>query len=353
MKRYIFLPMRMKTRPNNDIQIGASHKNFIAVQNANTARDMAAKIREDPLLAIKQQEQAAYQALMSNPLRLKELQEKTGMKIKDKKDKKEKKDKRDKKEKKSRKDKHREEYDDYRDYDRRRRSSRSISPRDSYSRRYRSPSPVRGDRYSRADRTRSRSPPPRRRSRSRDDDYRQSNGHDSYQESADRRRSDRVPRYHDSDVTSSDDRRRSRSSERRRPSNDYGRRRERSRTPPTYNKRARMSPPPSRRLDERPPPRGTNGSTSAAAYSTSAEDRAARLAAMTSNASSLTVERKERLEKLLAEEKAELEAEDKLRVKSGGMGSFLSQEQKKVFSGVGGIEERIRRGRSGMVAAAE
>lgn len=74
---------------------------------------------------------------------------------------------------------------------------------------------------------------------------------------------------------------------------------------------------------------------------------------MSSNASSLTVDRKERLEKLLAKEKAELEVEDQLRAKSGGMGRFLGQEQKKVFSGVGGIEERIRRGRGGMVAAAD
>ena len=50
---------------------------------------MAAKIREDPLLAIKQQEQAAYQALMNNPLRLRELQERNGIKVK--KDKKERK----------------------------------------------------------------------------------------------------------------------------------------------------------------------------------------------------------------------------------------------------------------------
>lgn len=51
-------------------------QNLQAVQNANTARDTAAKIREDPLFAIKQQEQAAYQALMSNPLRLKQLRDK-------------------------------------------------------------------------------------------------------------------------------------------------------------------------------------------------------------------------------------------------------------------------------------
>ena len=70
---------------------------------------------------------------------------------------------------------------------------------------------------------------------------------------------------------------------------------------------------------------------------------------MSVNASSLTAERKEHLSRLLAEEKAELEAEEKARTRSGGMGSFLSQEQKKVFSGAGGIEERIRRGRVGLV----
>ena len=81
------------------LQVGAAHKNFIATQYANTMRDTAAKIREDPLLAIKQQEQAAYQALMSNPLRLRELQERNGIKPK--------KDKKDKKDKKKDKHKHR------------------------------------------------------------------------------------------------------------------------------------------------------------------------------------------------------------------------------------------------------
>ena len=70
-------------------QLGAAHKDFIATQYANTLRDTAAKIREDPLLAIKQQEQASYQALMANPLRLREMQERNGLKVK--KDKKEKK----------------------------------------------------------------------------------------------------------------------------------------------------------------------------------------------------------------------------------------------------------------------
>ncbi|KIY51268.1 hypothetical protein FISHEDRAFT_12605, partial [Fistulina hepatica ATCC 64428] len=68
---------------DENAKLGAAHKNFIAVQNANTARDIAAKIREDPLLAIKKQEQAAYEALMSNPLRLRELQERNGIKPKE------------------------------------------------------------------------------------------------------------------------------------------------------------------------------------------------------------------------------------------------------------------------------
>lgn len=48
-------------------KIGAASREFIALQNANTARDTAAKIREDPLLAIKKQEQAALAALMNRP----------------------------------------------------------------------------------------------------------------------------------------------------------------------------------------------------------------------------------------------------------------------------------------------
>lgn len=58
-------------------QVGNLHKEFIAVQNANSARDTAAKIREDPLLAIKRQELAAMEALKNRPdirRKLKEMQ---------------------------------------------------------------------------------------------------------------------------------------------------------------------------------------------------------------------------------------------------------------------------------------
>ena len=69
---------------------------------------------------------------------------------------------------------------------------------------------------------------------------------------------------------------------------------------------------------------------------------------MSSNATTLTSERREHLTKLLEQEKAELEVEERVRAKSKGMGGFLSHEQKKVFSGSGGLEERIRRGRGQM-----
>jgi hypothetical protein len=55
----------------------------------------------------------------------------------------------------------------------------------------------------------------------------------------------------------------------------------------------------------------------------------------------------------LEKEKSELEADEQARAKSKGMSGFLSQEQKRVFGGVGGLEDRIRRGRGGMVVDAD
>ena len=67
----------------------------------------------------------------------------------------------------------------------------------------------------------------------------------------------------------------------------------------------------------------------------------------------MVAERQERLRELLEREKAELEADEEARAKSKGMSGFLSHEQKKVFGGVGGLEDRIRRGRGGMVVDAD
>ncbi|EJF66837.1 hypothetical protein DICSQDRAFT_131118 [Dichomitus squalens LYAD-421 SS1] len=319
-------------------KIGAAHKNFIATQFANSARDTAAKVREDPLLAIKQQEQAAYQALMSNPLRLRELQERTGIKPK-----KEKKDKKEKKHK-DRKGKNRaaRSPSPYDDRDRQRSASR-----DRYSRK-RSPSP-----YSR----RSRSPAPTR-SRyeddRRDDHYSSRRGRsrdrtpdrerDSRRRSAEEGKVMTWPRSDESDDNGYVPRRAPSRSPIARP-DDYDNRKRRrtlSRSPrrsdPAPPKRTRTSPPPPR---------------SSTRLNDASEDRAARLAAMSSNAASLTNERREHLTKLLEREKEEAEAEERARAKSKGMGGFLSHEQKKVFGGAGGLEDRIKRGRGQMRVEAD
>ncbi|KIJ66319.1 hypothetical protein HYDPIDRAFT_86198 [Hydnomerulius pinastri MD-312] len=340
---------------DENAKLGASHKSFIAVQNANNTRDVASKIREDPLLAIKQQEQAAYQALMSNPLRLREMQERNG--IKPKKDKKEKKqEKKEKKEKEKGRARDRE--------DRGRDRSRSASPGDDYRRR-------RSLSYDRYDRDRSRRSPspytrPSRSSvRSHHDDRRYS--HDEYRSRRSRSRTpdsyprrrdersrerptdDRVRAWPRSDESDDNGRSYRRGQERESRYPDEMRKRRRTPSPPNgYAKRTRISPPPSHTRPPRPGP-----AESVSKPSNASDGRAARLAAMQSNASTMEVERQKHLLELLEKEKAELEAENDARTKSKGMGSFLSQEQKKVFGGVGGLEDRIRRGRGGLVAEAD
>ncbi|KAI0068158.1 hypothetical protein BV25DRAFT_1904604 [Artomyces pyxidatus] len=333
---------------NENERVGAAHKNFIAVQNANSARDTAAKVREDPLFAIKQQEAAAYEALMSNPLRLRQMQERNG--IKPKKDKQEK--KREKKEKKEKRregrdrDRSRTPLSDYDDRERsyHSRSKRSISPRD------RRPHPSRFDDEDRRYDDRSASRRDRSSSRERSP-YRQRDRSRSYEKRS-RRTDDTRPPWPRSDESVSPPEYHSRRGRSRSRSVERGGRyhdidsikRERSRSPgdpdASYRKRARISPPPR----SRPPPPSRLPPASAE------EDRAARLAAMTANANSMSDDRKERLQALLEREKAELEAEERLREKSKGMGGFLSREQKKVFGGQGGLEDRLRRGRAGLVA---
>ncbi|THH19037.1 hypothetical protein EW146_g2040 [Bondarzewia mesenterica] len=327
-------------------KLGAAHKSFIAVQNANSARDTAVKVREDPLFAIKQQEAAAYEALKSNPLRLRELQERNG--IKPKKDKKREKKEKRRREGRGRADSPRSEYDD--GHIHYHRSRRSPSPRDHRSRSPYRPRSRYDDEYDRRNPDYSRRA--RSRSRSVDSHYRRRDRSRSYERrGTDSRRSGPWARSDESDSPDGyrgDRDRRGRGSVRSRERSDRyrqddGPKRRRSQSPPDHNthfiKRTRISPPPSR------PPN--------ASISSAAEDRAARLASMSSNATSLESDRKERLTALLEKEKAELEAEERLRAKSKGMGGFLNHEQKKVFSGQGGLEERLRRGRAGLVSVVD
>ncbi|KAJ3728104.1 Pre-mRNA splicing factor-domain-containing protein [Lentinula guzmanii] len=328
---------------DENAKLGASHKNFIAVQNANNARDIASKIREDPLLAIKQQEQAAYEALMANPLRLREMQMRNG--IAPKKDRKER--KREKEEKRRLKEEHK--------------KQRKLQHR--YSR---SPSPPNeryddSDRYDRRERHRSSTPSRRSSSPYSRNNRRNDSDFDS---SSRRRRQSRTPnarhRHDDGPWSRSQsasplsDNNRGRDSRPHNRSAEFNSRR-RALESPRRGKRSR-SPSLSRdaRLDSNNNKRPRRSPSPLPALSIRTEDdRAARLAAMTGNAEATKIERQERLKMLLEKEKADLAAEEAARSKSRGMGGFLSQESKKVFGGSGGLEDRIRRGRGGLVIDAD
>ena len=324
------------------MKLAASHKSFIAVQNANTSRDIAAKIREDPLLAIKQQEQSAYQALLSNPLRLAKMQKDLGVKpAKSKKDR-----KREKEERKRLKHerKHRRERELRSSSPSAMRKDRESSPLPD---RYRHSSRSRGLRYS-SSRSRSRSLSPVLPHRYDDDNSRRPRRYspDSY-----RGRSRSPIRYSKIDSEKPYRRPRSRSSDYNDGRRDEHPYRQRS---PGHGKRS-LSPNPRFRSPvhkrvrvDRSPPR-PHSSTIA----DDAEARNARLAAMASNATTMSADRQQRLAALLEKEKAELEADEQARAKSKGMSGFLSQEQKRVFGGVGGLEDRIKRGRGGMVVDAD
>ncbi|KAJ4485887.1 Pre-mRNA splicing factor-domain-containing protein [Lentinula aciculospora] len=318
---------------DENAKLGASHKNFIAVQNANNARDVVSKIREDPLFAIKQQEQAAYEALMANPLRLREMQMRNG--VVPKKDKKERKREKEekrrlKKEKKLRGQYPRspsplnERYDDGGRSTRRDFRRRSISPYGRSSAHY----SRRNDRGSY--KLQSRSPSPRR---GRDDEAKYPRGRSSSASPLSDDTRGRANRSHDRPVESSS---------------------RRTLESPRRGKRSR-SPSPSResRYDSHNHKRPRSRSPRATLSTRAEDDRAARLASMADNAEATKIERQERLKKLLEKEKADMAAEEAARSKSKGMGGFLSHESKKVFGGSGGLEDRIRRGKGGMVIDAE
>jgi len=304
---------------DENAKVGASHKNFIAVQNANTQRDILAKVREDPLLAIKQQEQAAYQSLMSNPLRLKQLKEKAGIVKKEKKEKKH-------------KDKDREH--------RRHKDDRSASPR------RRSRSPRRSvERRHKPSYSRSRSRTPERRSRYDDDRRRHSRSpvddrRDSYRSmDVDTRR--RSPVY--------EPRRRSRSPLPRRRSDS----RERHSRDDRYIDDLRRAPtPPSRTAPPGPSRSEVPSRPQQSGPSQGDADRAARLAAMTQSASSLAEDREKRLAALAKQEEAEFAAEEEARKRSakhGGAGTFLMREKARALMGAGDLADRINRNRAGLV----
>lgn len=275
-----------------------------------SARDTATKIREDPLVAIKRQEQEAYQAMMKDPSKRRQLLAQMGI-VEEKP-----KSKKDKEDRHRSHRSHRRHRDDDPDYERRHRHRRTGS-------RDRSRSPRRRDdnsdyersrRRRRAD-SREKSPPWRQYEDHSDDERRRkSRRSDSQDGSRNRRRynSDEQDRERGTGRDSADRKDRRFSPDRRRnngPNRD-------SRRPET------------RRDDE--------------------EERARKLAAMQNDATDLDKAREARLAALAVKEQAAREADDRARVtanKYGGRQFTNSLHNSAVNQS---LADRIGRGRQGL-----
>ena len=294
----------IKGTENKKLEKGSTEESFMALQNANTVRDTAAKIREDPMLAIKQREQAAYEALMNDPVSRRRLLKEAGHDVKPR--------------EKERRRKHRhhrdERNDDYRRSPKRRRTD--DEDRHTWKRR----------RYDDEDRHQRR----------------------SYQDH--RRRSD-----------SSTYSRSPSPSRRRRSPSPYSRRR--SRSPSPYRHRRSRSPPHQQTNghqlnhsksfpSNRPPPRRNSFSPKARPKERTRDrsaDKSARLAAMQADANDLDAVRSNRLAAIGERERVQREAEQKERDRSGkygGRGDFVNGLNRR--AGEMDIGERIKRGRGGL-----
>ncbi|ROW10539.1 hypothetical protein VMCG_01953 [Cytospora schulzeri] len=287
-----------------------------------SARDTASKIREDPLVAIKRQEQEAYQAMMKDPSKRRQLLAQMG--IVEEKPAKPKKDKEDRHRSHR---SHRRHRDDDPDHERRHRRrhadsrDRSRSPR----RRGDDSDYERSHKRRRAD-SRDRSPPRRHYDDHSDDDRRRkSRRSDSRDGSRDRRR-------HDSDEKDRGSGKGRDGADRRRyDSGDRRDRRDRR-----YSPDRRHNNGPSK--DSRRP--GNNADDE--------EERARKLAAMQNDATDLDKAREARLAALAEKEQADREADDRARADANKYGG--RQFANNIFNAAGNqsLADRIGRGRQGL-----
>ncbi len=330
----------------------APQQSFMALQSANTSKDLATKIREDPMLAIKRQEQAAYEALLRDPTKLKELRKAHGID-----------DGEDKEAKRRRKEEKRREKEE-------RRAARHAAPsssRHSHSHSHSHSSHRHGEQR---ERSRSRSPRPHRRdeplygrsSRRDEEERRRSGAAEEYERrpppgaeprsrspraaADDYARSGRPRDHHDRDHYS-------------RPRDDYPCRRDEDRRAPhdrpddRYH--SRPGPSSGHSSNSRPPPPAAPTS----AGPTAEEERAAKLARMAANAKAVESERSSMLSRVQAEEAAELAREEEAREKAqkryGKLGStearghFLVDQQRAMTMGSDmDLGERLGRGKAGL-----
>ena len=336
------------------LEKSASVDTFMALQSANTVRDTAAKVREDPMLAIKKQEQAAYEAMLNDPVRRRQLLKAAGA-LEDQKSK----GTREHREHRKHQDYDAHEHDRHRSHKRRRRSDsgdrRDHRDRDRDRRRrspaystshYRTSSPRRRS----TERPRRTSPP---------ESYRYSSGRGRYRSRSPRRSPSPKPYRH------------RRSSSRR--ANPRSPSWSPDRAPDNFSRSGSLSPHDRRRRDS-PPSRpyngpyngngvhhhrsedgGMSGNRQDARQDASIEDaavvRAKKLAAMQSDASELDQERERRLAAIEERDRGVRESEEAARMKSakyGGKGDFVMGLHRK--AGDLDLAERVRRGRGGMRA---
>lgn len=340
---------------NKQVEATAAEANFMALGNANSARDTAAKIREDPLLAIKRREQAAYEAMMNDPIKRRQLLASMGIE--------------DAKKESRDKTKHRRHRDDREDRDRRHKRRRSEDRDRSRSRDRNGTNPERKhrsrrddsrDRRSRRDRhdrhdENHRREDSRPRNRSRSKSPRRSRTYDE----ASRRRRSRSPLKRGD---RSEDRHRCQSSGDGRATRDGSEpRRRRSPGEPRDDRRDS-----SRRESERSQGRhggnpranwtshGNNPKSHGGARSRDddkdlEEERARKLAAMQEAASELDQDRQRRLAEIEARERAELEADAQARMqdnRQGGGRAFVNGLHRK--AGEMSLSDRIGRSKRGL-----
>lgn len=318
----------IKGSDNKKLEKKAAEDSFMALQNANTLRDTTAKVREDPMLAMKKQEQAVYEAMMNDPIKRRMLLAKAGQGE----------EKKERKEKKPRKHhhRHRDDRDGSDDERRHKRRRRDDEDRDHRSRR--------SEHRRRSDsRSRSRSPARRRDSFDRPRRPRSASPEERGRRRSDRDREHERRRRRNSSSVSS----RSPSPERRHKSDDrrrsYPARDDRDfKTGRNGNGNDRFDNRRNGNFDRRPPPPAFNDQ--------SAEDREAerqkKLAAMQQDASALDVDREKRLAAIAEREAAEREADDKRRANSskyGDKGDFVHGLNRQ--AGEMALGDRIGRGR--------
>ncbi|KAL9119803.1 MAG: hypothetical protein Q9187_003644 [Circinaria calcarea] len=283
----------VKGTESKKLEKAATEESFMALQYANTVKDTTSKIREDPMLAIKKQEQAAYEAMINDPVRRRLLLKAAGQDINTK------------------------------EKDRKHHKHRHHGNRDGRKHHH----------HRRDDRDDGRSHKRRRFEEARDREYRE-------------------PRHYERRRSGSSSSSRSLSPYRRRSPSPYYHARKsspisrRSRSPDRYrDNHYRLKP---SKSWSTPLQRSSHNSNQRSRPEPEGDNRASRLAAMQEDASKLDRDREERLAALSERENRDREVDEVARAKAakhGASGDYINGLSRK--AGDMDLGERMRRGRAG------